>query len=221
MGKGSAESFFSQQEQQRIRDAVAEVEAQSRGEIVPVVIGSAAEYRYTVALASGLLSLTLLALLLWGLTPWLEMESYAHHLFWQLPALFLLFFLLLQFSIHRLPSLKRLLIPRQESKERVAEKALTLFTWHGLHKTRDHTGILILISLFERQVEVLADAGIHAKVDAGEWQRVVDEIVSGLHSGQACDALCRAIGHCQQLLADHFPHQGEDSNELPDLILHS
>jgi putative membrane protein len=97
--------------------------------------------------------------------------------------------------------------------------ALASFTQHGLHYTRDHTGILILVSLLEHRVEVLADRGINAKVEAGTWQEIVTVLKNGLKSKQAADAYCRAIARCGEILAAHFPRQPDDKDELPNRLV--
>lgn len=89
----------------------------------------------------------------------------------------------------------------------------------GIHRTRDRTGILILISLFEHRVHLLADEGINAKVSHETWQEIVATITAGLHNGNACDALCSAIERCAEILEGHFPRRSDDRNELPDLVI--
>ena len=79
------------------------------------------------------------------------------------------------------------------------------FIEQGLHHTRDNTGILILICLFEHRVEVLADRGINALVPKDTWQEIVATVTDGLRRGQACDALCQAIERCGEILTEQFP----------------
>src|SRR4029453_11080056 len=109
------------------------------------------------------------------------------------------------------------------SKGRIAEAvhslALASFTQHGLHYTRDHTGILIVVSLLEHRVEVLADRGINAKVEAGTWQEIVTILTDGLKSKQAADAYCSAIKRCGEILAAHFPRQPDEKDELPNRLV--
>jgi putative membrane protein len=93
-------------------------------------------------------------------------------------------------------------------------RSLAAFTAHGLHYTRAHTGILILASLLERRVQVLADRGINEKVQPGTWDEIVRPLTSGLKSGDACAAFCAAIERCGQILAAHFPRPPDDRDEL-------
>ena len=211
-----AQQFFTAAQQQRIRETVARVEQDSRGEIVPLVIDRAGDYRSTSLTAAGLLAWAGLVLLLWWQPDWP-----AAQLAWRLPLVYAVLFGLGFAALELLPGLKRRLIRPAVLDERVRERALALFMHYNLHTTRDHTGVLILISLFERRVRILADSGINARVAPEYWQQRVDDIVAGLHRQEACEALCQAIDQCHRLLAEHFPHNGgANPNELPDLILH-
>lgn len=214
----AAHNFFSPAEQEQIRTAVAHVEEQSHGEIVPVIIDQASSYSRTTGRSAFLLTMALTALTLW-LIPATEQM----HLFWQLPVGCTLCFAIFYFMLEQLPALKRKLLSQDEVERALESKAFEKFTRHGIYKTRERSGILILISLLEHRVEVLADEGINSRVDAEEWHRVVDEIVTGLKNGDACAGICKAIAHCEALLVEHFPHSQEsaaaDTNELPNLIV--
>ena len=111
--------------------------------------------------------------------------------------------------------------PRVQDRidEAVHTLALASFTDQGLHHTRDHTGILILISLLEHRVEVLADRGINEKVSPGTWDEIVHSITAGIKSGNASDAFCKAIERCGDILAAHFPRQADDKDELPNRLV--
>jgi putative membrane protein len=66
---------------------------------------------------------------------------------------------------------------------------------------------------------VLADRGINAKVESGTWQEIVHIVTAGLKSGQACDAFCKAIERCGEILATHFPRAADDKDELPNRLV--
>jgi putative membrane protein len=44
-------------------------------------------------------------------------------------------------------------------------------------------------------------------------------LTAGLKSGEACDAFCKAIERCGAILAEHFPRQTEDQDELPNRLV--
>jgi len=204
-----AEIFFTDEEKERIRQAVIAAESKTAGEIVPMLVTSSARYTEVelIGLIVGLL-VGMVAEFLWS-DPW---GSQFLNL-WPVAGA------LVGFLLCRIPAIKRLVTPRSRVAEAVHSLALASFTQHGLHYTRDHTGILILVSLLEHRVEVLADRGINAKVEAGTWREISKLLVDGLKSKQACEAFCRAIARSGEILAMHFPRQPDDKDELPDSLV--
>jgi putative membrane protein len=138
---------------------------------------------------------------------------------WLFPAVFAVSFLLFHELVKRISGLKRIFITRAEITEEVEEAALTSFYRNGLNNTRDRTGILIFISVFERKAFVLADEGINAKVDTGVWQEVVNLVVNSIKDHQQTDGICRAVRRCGELISEHFPIKKDDTNELGNLIV--
>ncbi len=206
----SAADFFTGEEQEKIEAAVKAAELTTSGEIVPMIVASSYEYPRAELIGGGTLGLAcgLMGSWAWG----------GESIWWFLP-IFVIAFGLCFYLIRSCPALKRKLIHPDELSTETREKALVSFLEQGLHETRDKTGILILVSLFERRVVVLADSGINAKVPEHTWDEIVAMIVPGLKSGQACTALCNAITRCGELLTDNFPRKSDDTDELPNLIL--
>lgn len=206
----AAKDFFTPGEKARIEAAVHAAEERSSGEIVPVLVDAAYDYPRAEIIGGGCfaIGLALLGAWLWG-------DSSE----WIFLPLFLLLYFPCKWLIRFTPPLKRLLIPPEEMRAEVEEKALVSFVEHGIYRTREGTGVLILISLFEHRVHILADAGINERVSPTVWQEMVDTITTGLRQQQACDALCAAIARGGELLAEHFPRRADDRNELPNLVI--
>ena len=204
-----AEKFFTQAEQERIRQAVIAAESKTSGEIVPMIVTSSA--RYTEIELFGVVTGLFLGMLLGWIwhDPW---ESYHLNLWPVIGAT-------VGFLVARIPGVKRRLASKTRIAEAVNDRCLAAFTEHGLHYTRDHTGILILVSLLEHRVEVLADRGINEKVPPGTWNEIVRTLTAGLKSGRACEAFCKAVERCGEILATHFPRQADDRDELPNKLV--
>jgi putative membrane protein len=206
----TSRTFFTEEEKQRIEAAVQTVEKGTSGEIVPMVVDQSYDYPQAEIVGAGSFALASASLLSWyfgGSSVWVFLAGF-----------FPLYFLF-KVLIRHAPTLKRRLIHPAEITAEVEEKALVAFLEQGLHHTRDETGILILISLFEHRVYVLADRGINAVVPLHAWDEIVQTVTTGIHEGRTCDALCAAIGRCGELLAEHFPAKHDDTDELPNLIL--
>ena len=206
----NAEKYFSAEEKEKIRQAVIVSERRTSGEIVPMVVGASGHYAEVeiAGLVVGLVAGTAAALIFgysWGVA---ETE-----LAWPLIGTGL------GFALCRIPVIKRWLIPEKRMAEAVHIRSLAAFTAHGLHYTKAHTGILVLASLFERRVVVLADRGINEKVQPGTWDEIVRIIASGLKSGDGCAAFCAAIEQCGKILAEHFPGSPDDQDELEDKLI--
>lgn len=205
-----AAKFFTEEEKIRIEATVRGAEERTSGEIVPMVIDASYDYPRTEIVSAGFFAIGIAALLTW---------LFGHDSQWIFLLLFFLFYLPCKGVIRACPPLKRRLIPATEATAEVEEQAFISFVEQGLHHTRDATGILILISLLEHRVYVLADRGINSVVPPHTWDEIVHSITAGIHQGQTADALCAAIGRCGDLLAENFPRKADDTDELPNLII--
>lgn len=217
--KNLAIKFLTEEEKREIETCVKEVEKNTSGEIVPLVVS--ASYHYPMsnmigALIFGLLISVVVTLVFsirksWGGVTALDL--------WLFPAVFAVSFLLFHELIKRISWLKRIFITKAEINEEVEEAALTSFYRNGLNNTRDRTGILIFISVFERRAFVLADEGINAKVDTGVWQEIVGTVVQGIRQRRQAQGICRAVRRCGDLIRKAFPIKSGDTDELDNLIV--
>jgi len=123
------------------------------------------------------------------------------------------------FLITCLPGVKRLVTPRSVRRARVRRAALQQFLAHGLHTTRDRTGVLIFAALADHQVEVIADEGIHARTDADVWAETVEVLTQAMKGGRPADGFETAIAHVGGVLAEHFPPRPRNPDELPNRVV--
>lgn len=96
------------------------------------------------------------------------------------------------------------------------ERALELFSALRVWDTELNNGVLIYVLLAERDVEIVADRGIHRRVDAAEWERLCRLMEERFRRGEfergVIDALAAVAAHCERL----YPATAENPNELPD-----
>lgn len=200
--------MFSPDDLAKIEAAVRAAEAGTRGEVVPVVVERSSQYGWAADRAAfvGLAAASVVA----------TVFHYRHPFLFELGATFLLQAAGMAFGwlAGRTRFVLKLLVSQRGLAEEVHEAAQAAFLRHGLVNTRDRTGVLIFISLFEHQVEILADQGIHAKVGDGFWRGKVEEIVAGARGGNATEALVHAISGIGEVLRAHFPAGEGDVNEL-------
>jgi len=198
--------YITESDAERIRRSVVEAESRTRGEIVPMIVRSSDPYAHlhvTGGIAFAVAAFAVVSML----RPWI-------HPSW------LLISELLGYAagslLFRLDGVKRLFLTKIEMEAKVFDRALRAFYEHDLHKTRESTGILILASLLERRVQILADHGIHEKVGDAEWHKAANLLTRALKEKRAGDGFCEAIALCGDVLARHFPAAEKNPNELPD-----
>jgi putative membrane protein len=206
--------LLSDADREAVRAAVAEAEKRTSGEIVPYVVPASDAYPNALwkgaafgALAGPLLALALHRLWdLWGshFELWLLMPAAAGAAIGFLLAAFV-------------PPVKLWLAGDEMLELRTRQRAEMAFLEEEVFRTRERTGILLFLSLFEHRVVVLADSGIHTLVQPGQWEGIAAAIASGLRAGRAREALLEAIRSCGDLLERHgVARRADDVNELPD-----
>lgn len=207
-------SYFSQADLEAIRQAVVEVEQKTSGEVVPYVVGASDDYEeasWKGATLGALLAVLGAAIVheaggFWGgwFAAWVAAPAVGGAA---------VGFLVPHLSI----AVKRALAGAETLRHRVQSRAEAAFLQEEVFHTRDRTGILIFLSLLERRVVVLGDAGINAKVEQHEWDATVDLIVQGIRAARPAAALIDGIARCGELLTRRgVAIRPDDSDELSD-----
>jgi putative membrane protein len=205
---------FSEQDLARIKRAVEDAEKKTSGEIVPYVVEQSDDYERAAwrgaSAAGGLAILVFLALRTWTVL-WLPFT---------LPvvlAVIVAAFGTGMVLTHFIPLLKRLFAGRALLRRRVSQRAAEAFVAEEVFDTRERTGILLFVSLLERQVLVVGDSGINARVTQEEWDDVAQAVVRGIRSGSAAGGIAEAIDKCGQLLERRgVARRADDTDELRD-----
>ena len=206
----SLRGVFGSTEQSATHQALLAAEARTTGEIVPVVLGRSDQHASAEWL-SALVALLLGTLLLGQHVTWSDPREV---LCLQL-ALGVVGYALARF----VPSWKRMFISEARATEVAEEQAVNEFHRLGLGNTQARTGVLLFVSLLERRVVVLGDAGIHAKVGSEHWEATRAAILEKVSRGHVDEGLVDGIRACGGVLAEHFPWTHADRNELPDRVV--
>jgi uncharacterized membrane protein len=96
------------------------------------------------------------------------------------------------------------------------ERALDIFAQLRIWDTAHNNGVLIYLLLADRNVEIVADRGIDAKVGAAGWEKICAGMESDFKAGKFKSGVIRGIEAVSRQLARHFPAHGKGPNELPD-----
>ena len=94
------------------------------------------------------------------------------------------------------------------------ERAIDLFSQLRVWDTQHNTGVLIYLLLADRAVEIVADRGIHARVDAQEWNAVCRQMEAAFRQSNYEGGVLSGLQAVTQHLVKHFPATGHNGNEL-------
>jgi len=201
--------ILSPDEQAQLALQVAEVERNTAGELVTVVVAQCSRYS-----AFRLGWATSLALLGAGTA----------HLVW--PGLAVMELLggqvllaIVFLAAFGWPPLLRILVPGGIKRRAVDEHAKRLFLDLGVTETRERSGVLILLSELEKRVVILGDRGIHRRLGQGAWETLVDELIQSVRAGHPATGLASIITRLGEELAKNFPPQPGDTDELPNAVV--
>ena len=200
---------LTQPDRDRISCAVREAEKQTTGEIVPMFVVQSDDYpgaRWRLAIVTALLFGFLAYFFLYDFDPvWI--------LWAQIPGLYFGYWL------GSFGAVLRPFLLSSKIDEEVRQRAVQAFFSRDLHATKDRTGILIMASLLEHRVEILADTGINAKVSQDTWQGILTGMIGKIKSGDLTEGFCTAVRECGDVLAKDFPGTHDNPNEISDKII--
>jgi len=116
------------------------------------------------------------------------------------------------------PGFARLFLDAHRAEGEARQYASSLFLSRELFATRGRTGVLLLVSLFERQVIVLPDTGLARRLDREALRGIIARMAVPLKAGRVARALEDGLGRLEEVLAETAA--GEyGGNELPDGIV--
>ena len=96
------------------------------------------------------------------------------------------------------------------------ERAIDVFSQLRIWDTEQNNGVLIYLLLADREVEIVADRGIHSKLDSGEWEKICRKMETAFKQANYEGGVVSGIQAVTQHLIKHFPATGAGLNELPD-----
>jgi putative membrane protein len=210
----SVRDKFTDAELEAIRAATAAAERQTGGELVCVIVNRCDSYLAPVWQATALGAVggaTVASLLHLATGAWLSS-----------PAAWLLLPCLLGAvlgvsTVSISPALRRRLVPAEVLDQRVDRRAASAFLAEEIFATRDRTGVLLFIALFEHRIRVLADRGVDQRIAEESWQPIIDRLTAGLRLARPAPAIIEAIGTLGELLTQAgVGRRTDDINELDD-----
>ncbi len=205
----NTETTFSSEELTTISSSIATAEKRTSAEILPMVVSSSASESQNslhVALTVGFQGVIVLGLL-WAL------------LLISNPTIFTA--VVLSLTALAVGSgflfLKKLL--DKKTKEDVIDRAIREFKNSGITSTLGGTGVLLFISLREKQVVVLADVAIDEVASEGTWEKVVEDTLQGIKSKGLAEGVSAGVSSLGKTLEQLCPLKEGDVNEIKNEIV--
>jgi len=100
----------------------------------------------------------------------------------------------------------------------VLDRAAWIFKKIGMHKTESRNGVLFYLAVANKKFAVIGDWGINRKVPGDFWDETKKIVEKHFREEKYSDGLAEGILMIGQQLKEHFPHQKDDVNELPNEI---
>ncbi|AQH05126.1 hypothetical protein A9R05_39630 (plasmid) [Burkholderia sp. KK1] len=95
------------------------------------------------------------------------------------------------------------------------ERAIDVFSQLRVWDTEHNNGVLIYLLLADRDVEIIADRGIHSRVSGQEWEAICQSMEAHFRSGEYRLGALSGVAKITALLMEHFPTHRPPSEELP------
>jgi putative membrane protein len=206
------------EERERVSLVVHVAEQYTNAEIVPMIVSRSGLYRDAQYRSGLLFAVSVLTILLTTEVLWLPWGWHASNAAWLLLTTVLAYGVGAWFGT--LDPVIRLLTSADRMHHKVTLRAERAFVQHTVAQTRERTGVLIMVSLLEHQIYVLADQPLYQRVPVERWSSVVEAAVSRLKTGDIVGGLCQSIQACGVLLAEVCPGRpGNNPNELSNELV--
>lgn len=198
---------------QKIEDVIAEVEEQTSGEIVPVIVKKSSSVGH-IPLTLTLIITLMLVIGEMPFSDWLWVRPWV----WLWPLLILVIYLLSIF-LARIFWVQKLFVPEKDEMEQVHQRACLEFYLNRVQGTSKRTGVLIFVSVMEKKAVILADEGISSKLPPETWNNLLMDFRVKLNEGQWVEGFTEAIRECGKLLKTHFPISDSSENQLKNHLV--
>ncbi len=204
----SQKQFLQEEAKVRAVEAIKSIELKTSAEIVVSVRARSGDYR-AAAYQFGLCAMGLTLLVLFLIPTPLSVEVI---LIDALSALLVAIMVALL-----VPPVLRRLVRRSTREQNSRTMAHALFHEQGIARTSGRNGLLVFVSLFERQCVVATDIGIDEELLGEPWQKLLAELSAAVQKADL-DAFLDALVRMGPILGAAMPRMEDDVNELADEV---
>jgi uncharacterized membrane protein len=218
----NAETCITESQRNDVAAKVAEVEAKSAAEVVCAVTTESGRYDRSESIVGAIGSvLALFVLHVWAgggeatADAWIEATGVPVGL---QAAAVAIGFIAGSVLASYVPSVRRLFTSDDEMAAETDRAANHVFCSQRLSSTRQHGGVLVYISLFERQIRILVDEGGLSAVDEERLHELVAAVVPMLKGNDVAGAFDHILNALEAPLAETLPATGANPDELSNEV---
>ena len=95
-------------------------------------------------------------------------------------------------------------------------RALQVFSFLRVWDTEHNSGVLVYLLVADHDIEIIADRGIAARVDASAWEGVAQMMEAAFRQGEFARGVLEGIRQISAMLEAHIPPGKRNPDELPD-----
>ncbi len=201
------QTFFDTEYQAQLDQAIQELESKSSVELVTVIYPESDRYR-DIELWGGIF-FGFMALTYKFMHP--EIIHFYAILFGTL-----LFFSIGIGIVRYVKPLKRILTNKKRMRRKAEIMARAVFQKGQIYKTSHHTGILLFVSVFEKEAVLLWDIGVDIELNIDELDQLQFEFGQIFDHANPAELLLTKIRESIPVFEAHLPVQPDDVNELPN-----
>ena len=118
------------------------------------------------------------------------------------------------------PGWARCFLDKTRAASEMQQYGQTLFVEREVFATRDRTGMVLLVGLFERQVVILTDSGVDVRLPSGALQTVIDAMTPLLKQGDRFQALMQGVATMEETLYQAgFEPSADTTDQIPEALV--
>lgn len=205
----SAHEFFIESAKKAVGEAVRDLERRTSAEVLVAVRRESGQYRDADFIVGAILAMGWLCLFLYHPEPF---DFTALPL--EIAGAFAVGALLSAYT----PTLRRSFSTATRREREVKRSARAAFVDLGVSRTHARRGVLVYVSLFELRVDVVPDVGIDVRALGARWDDVVRKLDRTVRLDLDVERFTSALAELGALLAERYPREAGDTNELPDTV---
>jgi len=201
------------QKRKVIEEAVLKAESSTSAEIVPVIIGRSSTVDHVFPLIFLFLIAALFVSPLWSYFDEFWGGAYFER------ALAMAATLLVSYGLSKLSFIRRWCLTKRDMEKQVELRAIAEFSGRVAGRTKDKTGLIVVLSLLEKRSFLFAEEGINKHFPEGTWDAVLRGLSEKAHKEGIELAFAHTLNELSDMLAVHLPIQADDTNEISNKLV--